>query len=321
MATIMESARKTLLIEAQAITGQIKHLNSDFLKAVELIANCHGRLVIMGIGKSGLIGRKISATMSSLGTPSFFVHPSECFHGDIGMIMHDDIVLILSYTGESDEVKKVLPVLKNLGLKLIAMTGKTSSKTWLKADILINCKIDKEACPFNLAPTSSTSAMLALGDALAITVAQKKGFKKESLARFHPGGGIGKKLTVKVKDIMKKGKDNPVISENASVNDALLVMTKTRLGATNIVNGSGRLVGFFTDGDLRRKLQKDKLLLTRPIKEVMTRSPLTIAPDILAAEAAEILRKHKFDNIPVINSKGMPVGVLDERDLLSEGIV
>ena len=321
MTNIIESARKTLLIEAQAITDQVKHLDNNFLKAVELIADCKGRVAVMGIGKSGLIGRKIAATMSSLGTPSFFLHPGECLHGDIGMIMEGDVVLMLSYTGESDEIKKVMPVLKNIGLKVIVMTGKTVSKTWQKADVIINSKIDKEACPFNLAPTSSTSAMLALGDALAITAALKKGFKKESLARFHPSGGIGKKLTTKAKDIMKQGKDNPVINENSSVNEALLVMTKTRLGATNVVDRSGRLVGFFTDGDLRRKLQKDKSLLSKPIKEVMTRSPLTIGPDILAVDAAEILRKHKFDNIPVVNEKGIPIGVLDERDLLSEGIV
>jgi arabinose-5-phosphate isomerase len=321
MSSIIESARKTLLIEAQAITDQVKHLNNDFLTAVDFLANCKGRVAVMGIGKSGLIGRKIAATMSSLGTPSFFLHPGECLHGDIGMIMAGDVVLMLSYSGESDEIKKVMPVIKNMGLKIIAMTGKVSSKTWDKADVLINSKIDKEACPFNLAPTSSTSAMLALGDALAIAAAQKKGFKKESLARFHPSGGIGKKLTAKAKDIMKQGKDNPVIDQNSTVNEALLVMTKTRLGATNVVDRSGRLIGFFTDGDLRRKLQKDKLLLTRPIKEVMTKSPLTIDPEILAVDAAEILRKHKFDNMPVVNSKGIPVGVLDERDLLNEGIV
>ena len=227
---------------------------------------------------------------------------------------------MLSYTGESEEIKKLMPVLKTMGVRIIAMTGKPAASAWRGVDVVINCAVSKEACPFNLAPTSSTAAMLALGDALALSISERKGFKRETLARFHPGGGIGKQLTVRVKDIMRTGKDNAVVKDTALVKDALIVMTKTRLGATNIVNNAGKLIGFFTDGDLRRWLQKDPRLLERRISTIMTHNPLTIGPDILASEAAEVLRKHRFDNIPVVDTHGVPVGVLDERDLLAEGI-
>lgn len=313
-------AKEILLIEADAVRDQIKHLDEHFAFAVELISGCAGRVVVMGAGKSGLVGRKIAATMSSVGIPSVFLHPAECMHGDLGMLMREDLVLVLSYSGQTDEIKKVLPVIKNLGLKILVISGKTSASVWHQADAIIDSKVEKEACPYNLAPTASTTAMLALGDALALCASEKKGFKKEHLARFHPAGGIGKKLTLKVKEIMRKGKENPVIKDDKFVNDALLVMTKTRLGATSIINKSGRLVGFFTDGDLRRKLQKDKSLLQKKIKDVMTKTPITIGPEMLAVDAAEFLKKHNFDNIPVIDKRGRPVGILDERDLLSEGI-
>lgn len=320
-ADFLERAKKTLLIESKAVKDQMEHLDGNFARAIELITRCPGRIVVMGLGKSGLIGRKIAASMSSVGVPAVFLHPADCLHGDIGMLMPGDIVLVLSYTGETDEIKKALPVIKNMGIKTIAMTGRVGNPAWKQADVVINCKIEKEACPFDLVPTSSTTAMLALGDAMALSAAEMKGFRKEHLARFHPAGGLGKRLTVKVKDIMRGGQENPVINERHTVNDALLVMTRTRLGATSVINKSGKLTGFFTDGDLRRKLQKDKNLLNRKISEVMTRSPLTITPDILAAEAAIILKKHSFDNIPVVNAQGKPVGILDERDLLAEGIV
>jgi arabinose-5-phosphate isomerase len=318
--TYMATAKRTLTIEADAVRAQVDHLDRDFVSAVELIAGCSGRTVVMGLGKSGLIGRKIAASMSSVGIPAVFLHPAECLHGDIGMVMANDIVIMLSYSGETDEIKKVLPVIKRMGIKIVVMTGRPSAPAWKHADFVINTKIEKEACPYNLAPTASTTAMLAMGDALALCASEKKGFKKEHLARFHPDGGIGKKLTMTVKDIMHSGTKNPVVRDTRIVNDALLVMTQTRLGATSVVNASGKLVGFFTDGDLRRRLQKDKLLLQRKISDVMTRSPLTIDPDLLAVEAAKILKKHNFDNIPVVNKSGRPVGILDERDLLSEGI-
>lgn len=313
-------AKETLEIEANAVKEQIKHLDSNFDKAVSLIKNCKGRVVVMGLGKSGLVGRKISATMSSVGIPSAFLHPSEGLHGDIGMIMKSDVVIMLSYSGETEEIKKVLPVLQRMKIKVIVMTGKIKALVWAKCDCIIDCSVEKEACPYNLAPTSSTTAMLAMGDAIALTVSDLKGFKRENLAMLHPLGAIGKKLTMKVSDIMRKGKQNPVVKQTATVEDALLVMTGTRMGATSIVNSSGKIIGFFTDGDLRRHLQKNDKILKKKITEVMTKDPRTVSPDMMAVEAAEILKEYNIDNIPVVGKDQKPLGILDQGDLLAEGI-
>ena len=313
-------AEETLEIEAKAIKDQVKHLDAGFEKAVNLIKGCNGRIVVMGLGKSGLIGRKISATMSSVGIPSVFLHPSEGLHGDIGMVMKDDVVIMLSYSGETEEVKKVLPVLRTMRIKVIVMTGKTNALAWQNSECVIDCSVEKEACPYNLAPTSSTTAMLAMGDALALTVSKLKGFTKENLALFHPLGAIGKKLTMHVKDIMRRGKQNPIVAQDASVEDALLVMTGTRLGAAIIVNEAGQLAGFFTDGDLRRHLQKDEKILKKKITEVMTKSPRTVDLEMMAVDAAKILKEYNIDNIPVVDKTGKPLGILDQGDLLAEGI-
>jgi len=316
----IERAIDTLKLEAQAIIDQISHLDDNFVKAVSLIEKTPGRVIVMGLGKSGLIGRKIAATMSSVGVPAVFLHPAECLHGDLGMIMKNDVVLMLSYTGETDEIKQVLPVLQRMKIKIIVMTGRIKSQVWQGCDLIINSEIQKEACPYNLAPTSSTSAMLALGDALALVVSERKGFKKENLALLHPLGAIGKKLTMDVSAIMRKGKANPVVKENATVKDALLVMTGTRVGATSVVNKSGEITGFFTDGDLRRQVQVHKDILDLKITEVMTKNPLTVNPDMLAVNAAKILQEKNIDNIPVVDKNNKPLGILDERDLLAEGI-
>ncbi len=313
-------AAKTLEVEAKAVKEQIGHLNAGFDKAVSLIKNCKGRIVVMGLGKSGLIGRKISATMSSVGIPSAFLHPSEGLHGDIGMIMKSDVVIMLSYSGETEEIKKVLPVLKRMKIKIVVMTGKTKAFVWENSDCIIDCSVEKEACPYNLAPTSSTTAMLAMGDALALTVSSLKGFKRENLAMLHPLGAIGKKLTMKVSDIMRKGKQNPKVKRDATVKEALLVMTGTRMGATSVVNSSGKIIGFFTDGDLRRHIQKDPEILKRKISEVMTKDPRTVLPDMMAVEAAGILKEYNIDNIPVVGIDDKPLGILDQGDLLAEGI-
>jgi arabinose-5-phosphate isomerase len=303
------------------VHDQIAHIDKNFMSAVDLVAACPGRTIDMGLGKSGIIGRKIAATMSSVGIPAIFLHSAECLHGDLGMVMNGDLVIVLSYSGETDEVKKAMPALKRMDVRVIVMSGRPQAAAWRDADLIINTKIEKEACPYNLAPTASTTALLALGDALALSASAKKGFKQESFAKNHPSGSLGKRLTTKVSDIMRSGKENPVISDDSTVNEALLVMTRTRLGATNIVNRAGKLVGFFTDGDLRRKLQKDQQLLQRKLKDVMTKDPLTITDDVLAIEAAKLLKKNSFDNIPVVSQQGKPVGILDERDLLAEGIV
>ncbi len=317
----IEEAKKVLKIEARAIKNLISTIDRNFEKAVEIAASCKGRIVVMGMGKSGLIGKKIAATLASTGTPAFFLHPAEGILGDVGMMTEGDLVLALSHSGETEEIEKLLPVIRRMNLKLIAITGKPKSKLAKKSDLVINVKVKEEACPYNLVPTASTTAMLAMGDALAISLLKRKKFKKEDFARLHPGGILGKRLLLKVKDIMRKGKDNPVIHQEKTVREALLVMTKTRLGATSVVDGSGKLVGFFTDGDLRRRLQKDEKILNKKIHTVMTKNPKTITHDILAIEAAKMMQEKKFDNIPVIDGKNYPVGIVDERDLLSEGIL
>lgn len=317
----IEEAKKVLKIEARAIKNLISTIDRNFEKAVEIAASCKGRIVVMGMGKSGLVGKKIAATLASTGTPAFFLHPAEGILGDVGMMTEGDLVLALSHSGETEEIEKLLPLIRRMNLKLIAITGKPKSKLAKKSDLVINVKVEKEACPYNLVPTASTTAMLAMGDALAISLLKRKKFKKEDFARLHPGGILGKRLLLKVKDIMRKGKDNPVIHQEKTVREALLVMTKTRLGATSVVDNSGKLVGFFTDGDLRRRLQKDEKILNKKIHTIMTRNPKTITHDILAIEAAKMMQEKKFDNIPVVDGKGYPIGIVDERDLLSEGIL
>lgn len=316
----IQRAIDTLKLESSAVKDQIEHLDGQFIKAVSLIEKTSGRVVVIGLGKSGLIGKKIAATMASIGVPAIFLHPAECLHGDLGMIMRNDVVLMLSYSGETEEIKQLLPVLQKMKIKIIVMTGKVNSKVWTGCDVIINSSIKKEACPYNLAPTSSTTAMLALGDALALVVSERKGFKKENFAMLHPLGAIGKKLTMDVKAIMRKGGANPVVKDTATVEEALFVMTGTRVGATSVVNKKGKLIGFFTDGDLRRQIQHNDNLLQKKISEVMTKNPFTIKPDMLAVDAAKILQKKNIDNVPVVNDDNKPIGILDERDLLSEGI-
>ena len=320
---VLRRAREVLRIESRAVSDQVAHLNGRFVKAVETFHETTGRggqIIVMGIGKSGLIGRKIAATLSSTGTPSVFFHPSEGLHGDLGMIRPGDAVLVLSQSGETDEIKKILPILKDRGLPLVAMTQREGSRLGRQADIVIRTSVRKEACPLNLAPTASTTAMLAMGDALAMALMEKNDFKLQDFARLHPGGSLGKKLNMKVRDVMRKGKDNPIVRKGSTVRTALLVMTRTRLGAAVVVDGGGRLAGFFTDGDLRRKLEKNPDLLSWKIEEAMTRNPRTISADQNLHEALHLLKTRGGDNIPVVNAAGIPVGILDERDLLEEGI-
>ncbi|MDR2709588.1 MAG: KpsF/GutQ family sugar-phosphate isomerase [Elusimicrobiota bacterium] len=316
-------AKDTLEIEAQAVKNQLNHLDKNFDKAVKLLKNCRGHVVVMGLGKSGLVGRKISATMSSIGIPSIFIHPSESLHGDLGVIMKDDIVIMISYSGETEEIKKVLPALKNKDkdIRVIVMTGRTKAPIWKDAQCIIDCSVQKEACPYNLAPTASTTALLAMGDALALTVSKLKGFNKNDLAILHPLGAIGKRLTMQVSSIMRSGAQNPVVSQDALVEEALLVMTNTRLGATSVIDKRGKIVGFFTDGDLRRQMQKrGGKILKEKISAVMTKTPMTINADMLAVDAAKILKKYNIDNIPVVDKQNRPIGCLEQGDLLAEGI-
>lgn len=317
---ILNYAKEVLKIEYEAIKSLMPRLGRNFVKAVDLITACKGRVIVSGIGKSGLIGRKIAATLASTGTPAFFLHPAEGVHGDLGMVMKDDLVITLSYSGETEEMERILPLIKRMGLKLIAFTGKKNSSLALHSDVILDVSVKKEACPYNLAPTASTTAMLAMGDALAIALLYKRGFKREEFAILHPGGNLGKKLLLKVEDIMHKGKENPVIEEHKTVREALLVMTSCRLGAVSVVDKKGHLKGFFTDGDLRRHWQKGDVSLKKRISEIMTRNPVAITPDKLATEAVRLIQERNFDNIPVVDKQNHPIGIVDERDLLKEGL-
>ena len=313
-------AGRTLAIESRAVAAQARHLDAAFLKAAQRLKATKGRVVVMGIGKSGLIGRKLAATLASTGTPAYFVHPTESLHGDLGMIRPGDTVLALSHSGETEELNKILAFLRERGVFLIGLTGRPRSALGRAADLIINTAVPEEACPFNITPTASTTAMLALGDALALLVMEMRGFGREDFARLHPAGSLGKRLLLRVKDLMRKGAENPLVPQTKKVADALQVMTRTRVGAASIVDGRGRLVGVFTDGDLRRRLPADPSLLSRPLTAVMTRSPRTVAPEDLAAAVAGLFRQFGLDNFPVVDRQGRPVGLLDEKDLLEEGL-
>lgn len=314
---VKRTARNVISIENAALALSHKSIDDQFIKAVDVIANCKGRVVVLGIGKSGIIGRKISATLASTGTPSFFVHPVEALHGDLGMIMPGDVILAISFSGQTEEINKILPSLERRKLTVIAMTGHAHSKLALMSDIHITIHIEREACPYNLAPTASTTATLAVGDALAICLMNIKHFKKRDFAQFHPGGSLGKLLTQQVKDVMRKGKNNPTVSQKATVQDALLVMTQTgAAGACSVVDSAGKLLGYFTDGDLRRILQTGVNVLHKPITQVMTRNPYHILEDVPAIEAAKMIHQTKVDNLPVLDKKGKVVGIIDEKDLI-----
>ncbi len=320
-ALILKTARGVVAAESRAVSGLIKTLDASFLKAVKLIAACPGKVVLLGVGKSGLIARKIAATLASTGTRSIYLHPVESLHGDLGMIASDDLAVALSYSGETEETAKLIPVLKRQGLPVIAITNNAASRLARRSDIVLRLRVKGEACPFGIVPTSSTTAMLALGDALAIALMTLKGFDKSRFASLHPGGNLGKLLNLKVSDLMHTGKENPVIKETGTIAAALKLMTALRTGAVSITGRGGRLSGYFTDGDLRRCLQNGFSGLKTPVSAVMTRRPLTVHPETAAMEAARLISEKKIDNLPVTDSKtGRPVGIIDERDLLKEGL-
>ncbi len=317
----IKRAKEVLKIESEAIFNLIKRLDKSFQKAVEALCHCKSRVVVTGMGKAGIIGQKISATLSSIGKPSLWLHPAEAIHGDLGRVVKDDVVLAISNSGETEELLRLLPTIKNIGAKLISLTGNVQSTLAKNSDITLDISVRKEACPLGLVPTASTTAMLAMGDALAIAVMEKKGLKKEEFALYHPGGNLGKRLLLKVKDIMRKGAANPVVKEDDLVKDALLAITSARAGSASIVNKKGILVGIFTDGDLRRHLEGDPNLSMRKLKEVMTKCPTVIEKEKLAAEALGILQSKKIDELPVVDDAGKPIGLLDVQDLLKAGLV
>ena len=313
-------AKEVLLLESEAIKNQIARLNSSFQNAVDLIFNCRGRVVVTGIGKAGIIGQKISATLASTGTPSYWIHSSEAKHGDLGRIVADDVVLALSNSGET-EVVAPLPFIKQIGAKVIAITGNGKSTLAIHSDVVLDIGKIEEPCHLGLAPSASSTAMLALGDALALTIFKKRDLRKEDYAFYHPGGELGRKLLT-VEMVMRKDEENPVVHEDTLLLDVLGIMTETagKPGAVSVVDKRKELVGFFTDGDLRRHLMNGMSVLRCAVKEVMTRSPKVVHAHCLVAEAYKILKDYKIDQVPVVDDFHVPIGIIDVQDLLEVGL-
>ena len=314
----LTQARKVFDIEIAAIKAVRGQLNAAFDRAVELVVATlgqRGKIVIVGIGKSGNIGQKIAATLTSTGSTSVVLNSVDALHGDLGILNDGDLVLALSYSGESEELINLLPAMKRFSVQIIAMTGNAKSTVAQRSDVVLNVKVPKEACPFNLAPTSSTTAMLVMGDALAMAVLQARGFKEQDFARHHPAGAIGRALLLQVRDIMRKDSRNAVAQEILTVKEALLVMTRAKSGSVSVVNARGKLIGVFTDGDLRRQMAADEKILTRTLASVMTRNPICLRDDALAMEALKIFNERNIDDLIVVNAKKEPVGLVDSQDL------
>ncbi len=320
-AEILAQARRTLEIEASAVGRIVDHLDHRLTDAVDALLACGGRVVVSGMGKSGHIAGKIAATLASTGTPAFFMHPAEASHGDLGMITGQDVVLALSNSGESPELIAIVPLIKRRGARLIAMTGRPASTLAREADIHLYAGVEQEACPHNLAPTASTTAALALGDALAVATLHARGFTAEDFARTHPGGALGRRLLVHVRDIMHKGEALPVVSTGTPFREALLEMTRKGLGMTAVTESDGRLAGIFTDGDLRRCLDTGLDIGNARIDAVMTRNPRTLSEDALAAEAARVMEEHKINGLLAVDAGGRLTGALNMHDLLRAGVV
>lgn len=316
----LKQAREVLRIEAEAIRSLLPRVNRSFERVVKVLLQTEGRVVLMGMGKPGIIAQKISATLSSTGSPSLWLHPAEAFHGDLGRVTRSDVVIALSNSGETEEITRLLPLMKKIGVTLIAMTGNPRSTLAKNSDYVLDVGIKKEACPLGLAPTASTTAMLAMGDALCVALQARRRFRREDFAFLHPGGTLAKKL-LKVKDIMRTGRANPVVREGTLVREALFAITRARAGSASVVGRSGTLVGIFTDGDLRRHLRREPNLSKQKIRSLMTRRPVTIGPERLATEALRLLQEKRIDELPVIDQRGRPVGLLDVQDLLRAGIV
>ena len=318
---LIASGQRVFKIEQAELDRVGNRIGAEFASACRLVLGSRGRVVATGMGKSGHIARKIAATLASTGTPAFYVHPGEAGHGDLGMITGDDVVLALSYSGESDEVLMLLPVLKRQGNPLIAMTGKPQSSLARAADVHLDVNVDHEACPLALAPTSSTTASLAMGDALAVALLDARGFTADDFARSHPAGSLGRRLLLHITDVMHAGDELPAVREDASLSQALMEMSRKRLGMTSVIDAEGRLVGLFTDGDLRRALDTDLDVRTAGIAQVMTRNPRTIGAGHLAVEAARLLEKHQINGLIVVDADNRPVGALNIHDLLRAKVV
>jgi len=314
-------AREVLEIEAAAIHGLIARLDEQFQRAVEMILASRGRVTVSGMGKSGHIARKIASTMSSTGTPAYFVHPAEASHGDLGMVTRDDVFIALSNSGESAELLAIVPLIKRQGARLIALTGNADSSLAREADAHLYAGAEKEACPLNLAPTASTTAALALGDALAVALMQAKGFSRDEFARSHPGGALGRKLLTHVRDVMRAGAEAPRVPETATLSDAILEMTRSRMGITSVINADEHVVGIFTDGDLRRTLQKGVPVEGTLVSSVMSRGPRTITGEKLAVEAVQIMEEHKVNQLLVVDEQQRLIGALNMHDLFRAKVI
>ncbi|WP_133661739.1 arabinose 5-phosphate isomerase KdsD [Paraburkholderia sp. BL10I2N1] len=314
-------ARDVLDIEADAVRTLRNQLDDGFVEAIDFILSCRGRVVVSGIGKSGHIARKLAATLASTGTPAFFVHPAEASHGDLGMVTADDVFVAMSNSGESEELIAILPLIKRLGAKLIAITGRPASSLAQLSDVHLNAGVSKEACPLNLAPTASTTAALALGDALAVAVLDARGFGADDFARSHPGGSLGRRLLTYVRDVMRSGDEIPKVRLEVTVRDALFQLTAKRMGMTAIVDTNDRVRGIFTDGDLRRVLERTGDFRELPIADVMTKGPRTIGPDHLAVEAVELMERHRINQMLVVDETGKLIGALNMHDLFSKKVI
>lgn len=318
---ILSLGRAVIETEATAVNELLDRIDDQFANACLAMLACHGHIIVIGVGKSGHVAGKIAATLASTGTPAFFVHPAEAGHGDMGMIRKEDLVLAISNSGETEEVNVILHPLKRLGVKLIAMTGNPSSTLARHADIHIEVSVRQEACPLGLAPTSSTTAAMVMGDALAVALLEARGFTREDFARSHPAGQLGRKLLLHIRDIMHTGPDIPEVGENATVSQTIVEVTRKRLGMSAVIGADGKVIGIFTDGDLRRTLDSGLDPHTTPISQVMTRGGKFIGPDALAVEAAQMMEQYRVQGLLVIDENGQLAGALNFQDLLKAGVV
>ncbi len=319
--SVIRRGRAVLKIERDAIDQLTRRVGRQFETAVDLLGRCIGRVVVTGMGKPGFIAQKISATLSSLGVPSLWLHPAEAAHGDLGRVAAQDVVIAFSHSGETPEILHLLPVLRHLGVKVIALTGNAKSRLAKQAHVVLDTGVAEEASPWGLVPTASTTAMLAMGDALAIAVSERRGFTQKDFAILHPGGSLGRQLTLRVEDLMRTGDANPVVREEDTIKKVLLVITRSRAGSASVVDGKGRLAGIFTDGDLRRHVEEDPQILRRRVCQVMTKNPKVLPVGHLAIEALKLLKSYRIDEIPIVDPKSRPVGLLDIQDLLKAGLV
>ncbi|MGE5239264.1 MAG: KpsF/GutQ family sugar-phosphate isomerase [Chloroflexota bacterium] len=318
----LDIARRVLETEAGAVRALADRLDSAFEKAIDIIVGSRGRVVVTGMGKSGLVGKKIAATLASTGTPAFFLHPAEAGHGDLGMVTSDDVVIAISNSGETDELVQLLPYLKRFNLSVICMTGNHDSSLSKAADVTLDVSVEEEACPFGIVPTASTTACMAMGDAVAVALLVRRGFKEEDFACFHPGGSLGKKLLIRVADVMHSGDALPIVSPDTSMTEAVVEISSRRLGVTVVADTEGKILGIVTDGDLRRGIQRwGKGVFDLKASEVMTRNPKTIAEDELAAKALSLMEKHSITSLVVPDREGKAKGIIHLHDILKQGIV